>query len=381
MDPNVSTTLLNLLSGVPGAESLPQKFPLIFSNAQNPVSQHQPNHNADENEPRGSCTTKVGTQVNVITGGSSGAVGQLNVKSTDTVVSHASRGVGTFDIPIKVVNPINKRESKTYMLSLQLEKMASLKSLREQILEQLGKSVVSFSLQFDVGYFSGTHKICFVEKDNIRTELKRLREKGKSLWCDGLSPKSTASPIVCIDSDSDDEPPAKKPKHKEKLPSALESKVRRVDLLANELGEKHGKRFTKIQYKLWAEALDVGKHQSKEDPPRGPIWGEQKPTKNTKKSTDSVDTMASAFTHMANTVVSALSTAPPVHVKANTPTKPPHLCHSEVGISPGRRIELQEKLFKQIDMLHQMYERGAITASQFENRRESLLAQMDKLAE
>lgn len=84
---------------------------------------------------------------------------------------------------------------------------------------------------------------------------------------------------------------------------------------------------------------------------------------------------------MANTVVSALSTAPPVHVKANTPTKPPHLCHSEVGISPGRRIELQEKLFKQIDMLHQMYERGAITASQFENRRESLLAQMDKLAE
>ena len=49
--------------------------------------------------------------------------------------------------------------------------------------------------------------------------------------------------------------------------------------MANELGEKHGKRFTKIQYKLWAEALDVGKHQSKEEPPRGPIWGDQKPEK------------------------------------------------------------------------------------------------------
>ena len=154
------------------------------------------------------------------------------------------------------------------------------------------------------------------------------------MWCDGLSPKSMACPIVCIDSDSDDEPPPKKPKHKEKLPSALESKAKRVDLLANELEEKHGKHFTKIQYKLWAEALDVGKHQSKEDPPRGPIWGERKPTKS-KKGTDSVDTMASAFTHnMANTVVSALSTTPPV--KANTPTKPPHLCHSETGISPSR---------------------------------------------
>ena len=45
-----------------------------------------------------------------------------------------------------------------------------------------------------------------------------------------------------------------------------------------------------------------------------------------------------------------------VHV--STPTKVvttsstlPH------GISPGRRIELQEKLFNQIDMLHRMYER------------------------
>ena len=87
--------------------------------------------------------------------------------------------------------------------------------------------------------------------------------------------------------------------------------------------------------------------------------------------------MASAFTHMAHTVASAINPT----VKANTPTKSPRVSQSEVGISPGRRIELQEKLFKQIDMLHQMYERGAITSSQFENRRESLLMQMDKLAE
>ena len=122
----------------------------------------------------------------------------------------------------------------------------------------------------------------------------------------------------------------------------------------------------------------MGKHQSKEEPPCGPIWGNQKPANNRKKDADSsVDKMASAFTHMAHTVASAIN--PPV--KANTPTKSPHLSRSEVGIAPGRRIELQEKLFKQIDMLHQMYERGAITSSQFEDRRESLLMQMDKLAE
>lgn len=259
MDPNFSTTLLNLLSSVPGADSLPQKFPLLFSNSQNPMSQQQASHDSSLETPQGNCTTKVGTQVNVITGGSSGTIGQLNVKSPGAVVSKASKESDMIDIPIKVVNPTNKRESKTYMLSLQLEKMASLTCM---YWNSWG-SVVSVSLQFDVGYFSGIHKICFVKID-IR-------------------------------------------------------------------------RYTKIQYKLWAEALDIGKHQSKEEPPRGPIWGDQKPTKNAKKDTDcSVDRMASAFTHMANTIASAIIPS----VKANTPTKSPHLSHSEVGISPGRRIEL-----------------------------------------
>ena len=81
---------------------------------------------------------------------------------------------------------------------------------------------------------------------------------------------------MCLDSDSDEEPPVKKTKHKEKMPSALECKTQRVDTLANELKEKHGNKFDKIQYKLWAEALDVGKHESKGVPPLGPIWGDRK---------------------------------------------------------------------------------------------------------
>ena len=44
---------------------------------------------------------------------------------------------------------------------------------------------------------------------------------------------------------------------KRKLSNALESKVIRVDALANELKELHKDKYSKIQYKLWAEALDV----------------------------------------------------------------------------------------------------------------------------
>ena len=161
----------------------------------------------------------------------------------------------------------------------------------------------------------------------------------KTLWCDGKSAKQSMPAVVCVDSDSDDEPPTKKSK---KMASALESKTLRVDALANELKEKHGNMYNKIQCKLWAEVLDVGRHKSKEEPPLGPIWGGQKP----KRSNGGIQAMASAFTHMANSVASAFSGPDgKATTSVSTPTKVvttsstlPH------GISPGRRIELQEKL-------------------------------------
>ena len=104
------------------------------------------------------------------------------------------------------------------MLNIPIDQVDSLKTLREHILEQLGKSVVSFDLRFDVGYFSSTHKICFVDGDDIKHELKSLFERGKTLWCDGKSTKPSKPAVVCVDSDSDDEPPTKKSK---KMPSAL----------------------------------------------------------------------------------------------------------------------------------------------------------------
>ena len=44
------------------------------------------------------------------------------------------------DIPIKIFHPEKKRDSKTYMLRLQIDEIRNLNLLREEILEQLGKS-------------------------------------------------------------------------------------------------------------------------------------------------------------------------------------------------------------------------------------------------
>ena len=249
---------------------VPQRFPLLFPNAPQMSSRSQNLSSLSDSDRRVSasqvspCTQRVETQVNV--GGSEDTVTVTNQQSTESNLS-------PIGIPIKVINPSKKRESKTYMLNIPIDHIHNLKSLCEHILELLGKNVVSFDLQFDVGYFSSTHKICFIDGDDIKTELKRLSKAGKTLWCDGKSTRPSMASVVCVDSDSDDEPPSKKSKKK---PSALESKTLRVDALANELKEKHGNKFNKIQYKLWTEALDVGRHKSKEEPLHGPIWGDKK---------------------------------------------------------------------------------------------------------
>ena len=323
----------------------------------------------------------IGTQVNIdfvnqVNVSNLGQVSGLMVgRSDQDDPTESLQDDSKIDIPIKVVNPVKRRQSKTYMLNLSLRDMGNLQHLREEILEQLGKNIVSFCLNFDVGYCTGSHKICFTDSDNIREELLHLKSKGKSLWCAGLQDKGVEA-LVCLDSESEDETqPSKKSKmnNKEKVSSFM-AKTCRVDALATTLNEKHKDKYNKIQCKLWAEAIDLGKHESHENPPLGPIWCSEKP-KTGKKTNKSVECMASAFTHMANSVASAFST-PDKQRDAQTDISS---SNTGVGISPGRRIDYQDKLFKQIDMLHKMYERGALTPEQFEKRCQSLLEQLDSL--
>ena len=358
MDPTLSRVLLSLLKSNPSTSKLPERFPLLFPDKKS---------TSDSAEPVPSMPPA--QVVNVINAGNISKEGSSVILSQSSASDEAE--ADNVEIPIKIFHPSRKRESKIYMLNLNLSKMKTLKSLQEEILDQLGKSVIKFDLKLDVGWLSGSRRINFTDGDDIRSELKCIKSKSKSLWCDGQRKKIPAdsNTVVTIDSDSDGEDlPAPK---KQKM-NALDAKVLRVDKLANELQQKHGDKCNKIQYKLWAEALDVKKHDSKEFPPDGPIWGSKK----SKKAPGGVSEMASAFTHMANSVASAFQ---PSNVKeVTTPTKE---TKQSMGISPGKKIDLQDKLLRQIDMIHQMFEKGAVTSQQYEKRRDSLIAQLDQLSE
>ena len=86
------------------------------------------------------------------------------------------------------------------MLNVCIDTIGNLKHLNEEILEQLGKQVVSFDLTFDVGYFvASSCRICFVNTDNIKMELTQLRDSGKSLWCEGKGLRGRET--ICLDDD------------------------------------------------------------------------------------------------------------------------------------------------------------------------------------
>ena len=160
--------------------------------------------------------------------------------------------------------------------------------------------------------------------------------------------------------------------------NSREAKAKRVDESAVELQGIHKGKCNKMQCKLWVEAIDSGKHNSKSNPPTGTIWNNDKVKPN---AVEPVDAMATAFTKMADKVPSAINRShkelfhSPDHKEHTPDTKK---CKS-VGISPGRRIDYQEKSLNQFDLAHKMFERGAITTEQFEKQRNLLLTQVSKV--
>ena len=211
----------------------------------------------------------------------------------------------------------------------------------------------------------------------LRKNYVRL-DSGKTLWCEGRrnETRCESKSVICLDGDDDCEPTPKKVKVQEKL-NAREVKAKRVEEIAVELRETHKDKYNKIQYKLWAEAIDSGKHKSKSSPTTRSIWNNEK-AKAVKIKDSSVDTMASAFTKMADSVASAF-TVKSQNDRPESTMKENQDSASSLGISSGKKIDYQAKLLSQIDLAHRMFERGAITMDQFEKRRDMLLGQLDSL--
>ena len=203
---------------------------------------------------------------------------------------------------IKVINPNCKREYKNFNLRLQHLSSFTLKSLKEEVLEQLGKGVVCFDLKFDIGYMMGAQKISFSETDAMGEMMQKVVSKGFKLWCEGIDSRKRSNPVV-INVASDDEEDDNDIKHKKKSKmSSLEERNAKIADMADKLREKHGHHYNMVQYKFWAETLLNKRHQSWDTPPAGFIWGKPKEPKGTK--TELTDNVIKSVGEMAVKIAS-----------------------------------------------------------------------------
>ena len=165
-------------------------------------------------------------------------------------------------------------------------------------------------------------------------------------------------------------------------------KKQAVEGIAKNLKEKHGDCYNMVQYKFWAETLHNKRHSSWEDPPQGFIWGGQGKAKPKTEQTCSgkvAETMMKSVADMATTIASVINKSPGTTTQGSESISPPrqhgssNVVRSTVGVSPGHKIDLQDKLLRQIELLHKMLESGAITPTQFEARRDSAMKQLENL--
>ena len=197
--------------------------------------------------------------------------GRLSGQATSTepsispVSGISQSSPSTVKLNVKVINPEKKSQSETYVLrNISCHKISTPDGLKEEILTQFGSDMVSNKLDFPVGYMKGGTKVWIRTESDVQDVWSFVRcGDSVSLWCHGVHIPAASKKRHFSESGSEsDDSFAKKPKKKKKKRvSKLDEKNNRVEEVVTNLREKHGTQYTTIQYRLWAEMVDVGTHK------------------------------------------------------------------------------------------------------------------------
>ena len=194
--------------------------------------------------------------------------GVMSPPVTATLARHSSNSTVTtparvlanqvLNFNVKIFNPLKKKDFDTCVLRKVLKDAISTPMLlRKELLRQFGENLISTDSDCTVGYIKGGCKLTICSSADVDEVWKSgLKGENVTLWCYAPRHKNASD-----DSDSDED--VTKPSHQKKRRklTVLEEKNKRVESTISSLREKHGNRFTTIQYRLWGEMIDVGTHK------------------------------------------------------------------------------------------------------------------------
>lgn len=266
---------------------------------------------------------------------------------------------------LKAFSRGSKKDPKIFTLrDVPTGVISTCKQLKQEIRTQLQRDIAQ-DHSFDVGYMQGSTPVSIRTPSDIADVWSEVNAGKKVvLWCDGLKlPSATPKPStsrkrkasVCIESDndtdsSDDELSLDENKPKKKKKTAQESREENVEKTVSTLKEKHGKSYTQMQYRIWAEMHAGGLHADLENPPNTSMFTRAGGTTPTRRS--SKDGVAEALTHVANQISGIL-------------TPVPSGSRGTMGTSPAKLIENRSKCYKQLSELNGLRSAGVLTPQEY----------------
>ena len=187
--------------------------------------------------------------------------------------------------------------------------------------------------------------------------LNRQLHKGKdlTLWCDGMASNINRKQPLSSDSDADlvVKETGKKKSKKRKKDTTKEDEVQDV---LEALKAKHGKSYTPMQFRIWAEMIVGGVHISQDEPPSTTMFNHS----------GSVNVKKRAAPDVVTQFVDRLAiTLSPISVSS--------------GSSPAKVIENRSKCYKQLSELKNLNDSGVLSDEEYISEKESIMQSLKSL--
>lgn len=247
---------------------------------------------------------------------------------------------------MKVVSKTGKKDAKIFTTrSIDTEKIISRDALKTAIRGQLRKDIIR--TDFDVGFMNGNSVISIRNQEDLsEIWINLCKDKKVMLWCDGLNVDCVTSKRKWspgLDGNGTDEESCESEKkrcQKKKRLCAQEEREEQVKDTIDKLREKHGTRYSPMQFCIWSEMIQGGIHSSLTDccPTSSMfVWAGGKNGAGRKKKDGSIAGIGEIVKEAAVAISSAFSSQPSLQPSSGNP----------LGSSPAKLIDSHSKCYKQ----------------------------------
>ena len=278
----------------------------------------------------------------------------------------------SFELKLRIFDSDARRKGKTFPFhSLKPDCIKSAKDLRRAVEDEFESELIGGKVR-DIGYFDGSTKMWLRSDKDVDQLVQRIRKGSDTiLWCDCARKKSHFSDDEEDRHDEMLQPKQSSSKRRRVVESDGGNKEAAIDTTISDLRKIHGQQYTSLQYRLWAEMLDVGTHDDMDVPPNVPLFTGNNGHRSSKKFS-----LEGAMTHLISSAITSTQGNPSSNVVQNAIQRSPK---EPAGVTPTKKAGLRGTYLQQLREVHSLFEMGALTATELAQQKQQILKELERL--